>query len=288
MPSDFSLSADDYHSDPCPVPSLSSSIAKILINQSPKHAWWAHPRLNPSYRSVEDSRFDIGSAAHMMLLEKRSDKMTVVNADDWRTKVAKEARDEAWASGRIPILSRHFDKVSEMVACAQIYIATTELAGVFGNGQSEASIRWQEGNSWCRARLDLLSEVFNVILDYKTTENAEPEAFIRQIGRMDYDLQAEFYVRGINAQEAGYKEPVFVFLAQEISPPYSCSLVSLANSYRAIGQKKVEKALALWEECMTTNCWPAYSARVAYAEPRPWDLEILDEPIPDATGEIEP
>jgi len=277
MPSDFTLSADDYHSDPCPAPSLSSSIAKILINQSPKHAWYAHPRLNPSYKPVEDSRFDIGSVAHMMLLEKRSDRVTIVNADDWRTKAAKEAREEAWSNGRIPILARHFDKVSEMTDQARVYVQTTELAGIFENGHAEVSMRWQEGNAWCRSRLDLLSETFNVILDYKTTENAEQEAFIRQIGRMDYDLQAEFYVRGANAQEAGYKEPVFVFLAQEISAPYSCSLVSLANSYRAVGQKKVERALAVWKNCVATNRWPAYSAAIAYAEPRPWDMEILEE-----------
>ena len=272
------LSADDYHSDPCPIPSLSSSIAKILINQSPRHAWYAHPRLNPSYKPVEDSRFDIGSAAHMMLLEKRSDKITVVNADDWRTKAAKESRDEARANGRIPMLARHFDKVSEMTIQAQTYIATTELAGIFKNGHAEVSIQWQEGTAWCRSRLDLLSETLNVILDYKTTENAEPEAFIRQIGRMDYDLQAEFYVRGTNAQEVGYKEPVFIFLAQEISSPYSCSLVSLANSYRAVGQKKVERALSIWKECTAMNKWSAYSTRVAYAEPRPWDLAELDQP----------
>ena len=66
------------------------------------------------------------------------------------------------------------------------------------------------------------------ILDYKTTENAEPETFIRQIGRMSYDLQAEFYVRGGKAVIE--REPIFIFLAQEISEPYSCSLVGLANS----------------------------------------------------------
>jgi PDDEXK-like domain of unknown function (DUF3799) len=281
------LSADDYHSDPCPVPSLSSSIAKILINQSPKHAWYAHPRLNPSYKPVEDSRFDIGSVAHMMLLEKRSDRITIVNADDWRTKAAKEAREEARANSRFPILARHHDRVSEMVVQAQAYIATTELAGILENSHSEVSIRWREGNAWCRSRLDLLSESFNVILDYKTTENAEPEAFIRQIGRMDYDLQAEFYVRGTHAQEFCQKEPVFIFLAQEISQPYSCSLVSLANSYRAVGQQKVEKALSLWKHCTAHNTWAAYSTRIAYAEPRPYEMEVLDEPVVTESEETE-
>ena len=40
------------------------SIAKVLITQSPLHAWYQHPRLNPNFQSDHDSRFDIGSAAH--------------------------------------------------------------------------------------------------------------------------------------------------------------------------------------------------------------------------------
>ena len=35
----------DYHKDPSPTPSLSSSIAKLLVNESPYHAYRQHPRL---------------------------------------------------------------------------------------------------------------------------------------------------------------------------------------------------------------------------------------------------
>ena len=38
-------SHEEYLSDPCPEPSLSRSIADILMAQSPLHAWCAHPRL---------------------------------------------------------------------------------------------------------------------------------------------------------------------------------------------------------------------------------------------------
>jgi hypothetical protein len=45
------ISAADYFSDKLsPVPSLNSSIAKLLITRSPKHAWMQHPRLNPNYK----------------------------------------------------------------------------------------------------------------------------------------------------------------------------------------------------------------------------------------------
>ena len=271
----YSLPATRYHADPCPQPSLSNSIANILISQSPLHAWHAHSRLNPNYQPETDSRFDLGSAAHMLLLERDLTKIAVVAADDWRTKVAKEARDVARSNGQFSVLARHYASMVQMVAAARTFIASTELAGILDTGLPEQTVIWQEGSAWCRARPDLLSAAHKVILDYKTTENAEPEAFIRQIGRMGYDLQAEWYTRGLAAFGP---EPTFVFLAQEISAPYACSLVGLANSYRAVGQSKVERALGLWKRCTETNTWPSYSTRICYAEPRPYELVEIDTP----------
>ena len=39
------VTAKDYHADCCESVSLNSTIAKILVSQSPKHAWLKHPRL---------------------------------------------------------------------------------------------------------------------------------------------------------------------------------------------------------------------------------------------------
>jgi len=60
----------NYHLDKSNnPPSLSRSVAHILLTQTPYHAWLAHPRLNPDYMPDEDSKFDIGTATHAMLLE---------------------------------------------------------------------------------------------------------------------------------------------------------------------------------------------------------------------------
>lgn len=271
------LDAPSYHADPAPTPSLSNSIANTLITQSPLHARHQHPRLNPNYVPEQDSRFDLGSAAHMMLLERRIDGIVIVEAKDWKKKAAQEARDEARAEGKYPILARHYEQVQLMVGAATAFIETTELAGLFTAGIPEQTVLWQEGSVWCRCRPDLVARLFAnpVILDYKTTENAEPDAFIRQIPRMGYDVQAEFYVRGVKT--ITQIEPTFVFLVQEISAPYACSLVALSNAYRAIGQQKVERAIGLWQRCMERNEWPSYSTRIAYAEPPSWALLEMDE-----------
>src|SRR3990167_1335678 len=207
------ISAEVYHADPCDESSLSSSVAKVLLNQSPRHAWMQHPKLNPDYRPEENSRFDLGSAAHALLLEGNQAKIAIIEADDWRTKKAKEERDEARANGLLPILVKHDFALKAMVKAANEFIETTELKGIFENGKPEQTVIWQEGDIWCRARPDWLTNDNKIILDYKTTDSAAPEVFIRQIPRMGYDLQSEFYDRGI------YRlfdlMPVFNFLRQK-------------------------------------------------------------------------
>jgi hypothetical protein len=269
--------ADQYHADPAPTASLSSSIANILLTESPKHAWLAHPRLNPKYVRETDSRFDLGSAAHMMLLERRSDAIVRVAADDWRTKAAKEARDAAQAEGKYAVLERQYDDIVAMCTVAREFVAASELGDILVTGEPEQTLIWQEGVTHFRCRPDMLSQDRRVVLDYKSTGSASPEAFSKQIGRMNYDLQAEFYVRGIEA--ATGIAPVFVFLAQEITPPYACSLTSLSNAYRAIGQAKVQHARSIWERCMRDNDWPAYDNQIHYVEPPPWQLNELERDL---------
>jgi hypothetical protein len=277
-PGIHNIPADTYHADPAPTASLSSSVAGILLEQSPYHAWLAHPRLNPHYvREAVDSRFDLGSAAHMMLLERRVDRIVIVEAPDWRTKAAKEAREAAAAAGQFAILRRHYDAVTEMVAVAHQFMATTELAGLLEEGEAERAVLWQEGDLWYRCRPDLLSKDRRICLDYKTTASAAPEAFSRQIGRMGYDLQSEFYRRGVH--RASSIEPAFIFLAQEITAPFACSLMSLSNAYRTVGEAKVERARTIWERCLRTNTWPSYPTEICYVEPSMWQLaDVEDEP----------
>jgi hypothetical protein len=282
------IGADAYHAGCTPAPALSNSIAKILLEQSPAHAWLNHSQLNPNYKPSESSRFDLGTAAHDLILEGGTAKICVIQPEDYRSKPTKaepdgaipkgwtnnairEARDQARSNGLVPVLPWDYASTKHMVDVANKFIAGSELAGIFGQGKPEQTIVWQEGETWCKSRLDWLSDDYRIILDYKTTDSAEPEAFIRQIGRMGYDMQAAFYTRGLEAVTG--KRAVFVFLAQEIEPPYACSLVALSNAFIDIAEAKVNSAIHLWSECMSSGNWPAYDGRIRYAEPAGWQLQ---------------
>lgn len=274
-PGIYNLTAEQYHADPAPTASLSSSIANILLDQSPLHAWLAHPRLNPAFERETNSRFDLGSAAHMMLLERREDKIVVVKANDWRTNAAKDARAAAQANGQFAILEHQFVDVVAMCQAAHDYLLTTELSDMLATGDAEQSVLWQEDDLWYRCRPDLISKDRRVILDYKSTASAAPDFIARQIGRMGYDLQNEMYTRGLQAVGTE-RRPAFVFLFQEIKKPYACSLASLSNTFIEVGKLKVTHAMKLWQTCVTTDTWPGYSEKILYIDPKPWEAAELD------------
>jgi hypothetical protein len=276
------MTADEYHADPAQTPSLSASVGKILMSKSAYHAWLAHPRLNPKYQAEESGTFDIGTAAHALLLEGSRAKICVIEADDWRTKAAKEARDQARASGLTPILARHNVAVIRMVDAAKAFIETTELSGIFQDGAPEQTLVWKDNGVACRSRLDWLTKDRRVILDYKSSASAQPDWFSRQIANMGYDFQAAFYLRGLKA--CGHPNAQFVFLAQEVEPPHACSLHGIAPSMFAIAEAKVQRAIDLWRQCLTTGKWPAYDNRVHWAEATAWQMTQHEESLLEAAA----
>lgn len=261
-----SLPAGDYHADPCEQPSLSSSIAHILCTRSPAHAWAAHPKLNPNYQPREDPRFDVGTAAHAIMLE-QDNAIVIVNADDWRKKDAQEARDLARAQGKIPLLAKTFEEVGEMLIAVTRQLTDHHARpALFQDGLAEQTLIWDEpGDVVCRARLDWLRDDRATIDDLKTTtRSASPDSYARQLFGVGGDIQAAFYLRGV--QELYGATPEFRWVVVETSPPYALSVISPGPDILSIGAKKVAYAINLWRQCLATDDWPGYPQDICYAE----------------------
>lgn len=273
------MSAEAYHADPCSAPSLSSSVAQILLRESPYKAWYSHPRLNPEYKEVHEEKFDLGTAAHSLLLESISN-IVIVAADSWRTKAAKEQRDAARASGRVALLEHHHQKVAAMVKAAQEFIGTSEIGPYWVLGESEVTGIWQEGPTWLRCRFDRITKDRKVIMDYKTTEDASPDGFQRQMLRMGYHIQEAFYrraVRQIDGIEAN-----FAFLAQSTEPPHECTLHGCDPALQEIADADVEQAIQMWTHCVKTSDWPSYDKRIHWAMPSTWLMQKHEERLQEA------
>lgn len=274
----YTMPADEYHADPCPSPSLSSSIGRTIIAASPLHAWTAHPRLNPAYVAEEKEAFDLGSAAHALLLE-GADRMCVIDADSYRTKDAKEARDAARARGAHPVLATKYRDVQAMAQRAHEAIARCpDLSGLtLADGKAEQVAIWQEGDAWMRARFDWIANDRRVILDYKTTAaSASPELWPRTMAGMGGEFQGAFYHLA-NERTGGPEGAKFVFIVQETTPPYACALQGLSPAYLDLGYSKVREAIATWQRCMKSAIWPAYEPRICWMEPPAWETARWEE-----------
>lgn len=269
----------DYIRDPAPKPSLSASIAHILLSQSPRHAWLAHPRLNPQWTPEEAENMDLGTIAHAKLLEGDESRVVIVEAADWRTNLAKAARDDARALGKLPILRHKFAAVEEMVAAARKAISEApEIAKAFAEGAPEQTLVWQDGSVYCRCRPDWLTHDGRLAIDYKTTgASAEPDSWGRgPLLSMGYDIQAGFGLRGIKALHKP-RGCSFVFMVQETEPPYAVSFVGLSPEFEAFADQKVRRAIEAWNFCLETDTWPSYPSRICWADPPAWAVTRWEE-----------
>ena len=273
MRNNFDLSAAEYHADPAPEPSLSASIAHILCNDSPLHAWTAHPRLNPQAVEEEKDIFDLGTVVHALLLE-GTNVAEWLPFPDWRTNAAKAARSTARAAGKIAILEKHRSGIEQMSISAWAQLEHIEAHAFLPNfGKPEQTLIWQEENGpWCRARLDWLTNDFKHIYDYKSTgASANPEVVSRTLFGSGWDIQAAFYVRGLKAI-AG-TEATFQFIVQENYPPYALSMIALGPDVMMLAEKKVIYAIDLWRSCLESGTWPGYPQQTYFASLPPWEEE---------------
>lgn len=262
-----------YHRDEVGIdaPCLSSSIASILLRDSPQHAYVAHPKLGGVPR--EDSEtFDLGTAAHDYILEGTEDRYAIIDAEDWRTKAAKEARTRAREDGRTPLLRRHVESVRAMSQAVRSQLAAFEDAPMpLADGHPEQTLVWQDGGVWCKARLDWLSTDRRTIDDLKTgAVSARPEAWTRTLYGAGRDLQAAFYLRGLKAITG--HDATFRFVVAENAYPYAVSVIALSPEALAHADAKVQRAIEAWGRCLHYDSWPGYPTRTCYVDPPAWAL----------------
>ena len=279
----YDIPAQVYHADPCPAPSLSSSLAQRICLHSAAHARQAHPRLNLDAEPENNEAFDIGRAAHALLLE-GSTAVTVIDAKDYRTNVAKDARDQAWARGLTPILAPRWNDVQQMVTSLRLQLAQHQdsgSAGMFLNGEPERTLVWQEDGYgvWCRARLDWLRQTPLSVDDFKTTSgSANPEVWSRSMFQNGWDIQAAWYLRGLQILTG--HPATFRYCVQETYPPYACSVISLGPDALMLAEKKCLYALDIWRACLTSGDWTGYPRQTCYATLPPWhEAEWLEKEL---------
>lgn len=265
------ISGEHYHSDPCAVPSLSSTLARLLLNRSPRHAWTAHPRLNPDHQGKDSKTFDVGRAAHRAVLGKGGDFVAypshvLAKNGAASTAYAKEWAVEMRARGLTPLKAEEVEAVNDMAG--EIMGRLSAMGISFSPARSELTAIAEIDGVMCRAMVDHAPLNSRMPLwDIKTTTDASPDAVIRSVTSWGYDIQAAHYLKVWEAATGERRRFRFIFVEKEA--PFEVSIVELLNEpgdeadWFADAESKCAEARRIWGECLRDDQWPGYPNQIA-------------------------
>ncbi|WP_087587690.1 PD-(D/E)XK nuclease-like domain-containing protein [Prescottella equi] len=252
-----------YHSD---RGSLSSSGARKLLPPSCPAIF----RYEQDHPRESTTAFDLGHAAHTLVLGYGAE-IVEVKAGAWSTKAAKEAREQAYAEGKTPLLSKEVAQVHGMAAALK---AHPLAAALFADGEPERSMYWRDDETgvMLRMRPDWLPNQSTgrlIVTDYKTSVDSNPDVFGKSAANFCYHQQAAWYLEGLAALGIS-NDAAFVFVVQSKTPPYLVSVVELHHDALMLGRRLNRRAIDIYADCHANNHWPGWGDDVALVDLPNW------------------
>lgn len=247
-----------------------------LLGKSPAH--YLHNIVSPSTDDT-DAR-QRGRVVHLSVFEpERFARDVVVYSErragkEWEVFKAKHA-------GREIITSRLSDTATAIADAVRRHpMAARYVAG----GKPEHTVRWryespriQHLEPWgmdCKGRLDFVAEC-GAVVDLKTTRDASPTGFAKEVLRYEYHAQAAFYVDGYEAM-TGVRLP-FVFVAVESVAPYVVQVYRADDEVLSLGRERYEALLAHLNVCRRESRWPGYAETEMSLELPRWARPLEDD-----------
>lgn len=264
------LAEHTYHADPIPAGSLSSTDAKHIL-KSPMHY-----RHYTDFGMAPRTTFDHGHVIHKLILGEGME-LAVMPFDSWRTKEAREHRDQSREANKVPILEH---ELTPLMDIANTVLDDPSVGPYFtGEGESELSMFYQhpEHGVWMRGRVDRMVKDSDrtILIDVKTTRDADPNEFGRTAAKFGYDLQRAWYK---HMWEALTGDTVcFLHVLIGLEEPTTLSVVELDEDFDWTGQELMNRALARYAECAKTNTWPGYPTTPTTVTPPNYHLHALED-----------
>lgn len=250
----YDLDETAYHADTSLAPelgrSLSQSGAKTLLH-SPRRFAFERDHGRPP----KDS-FDLGGLAHELVLRGGDNRIRVIDAYDWRTKAAQQAKKDAHA-GRLTPVNR-----ADLLAASKIAHAVRRdpLAGaIFSEGRPEVSLYWidDETGITCRARLDWLRHGTSkdCLVDLKTAAygRGTEDAFGKSAASYDYPMQAAHYIDGWRALTG--EDLPFLTVTVETEAPHFVTVGYYQPEDIEAGRERMRAARLEYAERESSGRW---------------------------------
>lgn len=163
--------------------------------------------------------------------------------------------------GRIVLSPEVWEQLHAMAAAVHAHPAAHALLTSVP-GEAEKSVYWKDPTTGvlCRCRPDWWRDDW-IIPDLKTTDDASPEGFAKSMANWRYDVQAAFYIDGIEAA-TGKRPKAFIFIAVEKKPPYAVGVYKLDSESEELGRLQYQHDLRVYAECLANDNWPGYGDKI--------------------------
>ena len=263
------MTNEAYHARP----EISSSDVKAVAGKSLAH--WKGKVWKDS------SAFALGSAVHALVLEPEK-KLVMRGPEDRRGNKWKEAQLIADIDGKILLTEGDYD-LAEKIAAPVINHEVVKAWIADPSFVAEASFFAEDYLTGVKikCRPDGYLPDAGIVFDIKTTRDASPEGFPREIRNYGYDLQAAFYLRCL--REAGYAAHTFIFVAVEKEAPYAVGLHALTDGYLAVADARVTATLEKISRAEASNLFPTGWPLINHVDLPRWQTAEPEDDVFDET-----
>ena len=274
----YRMSEVEYHRDPFSkrVPALSSSTAKLLVDECPAYVAHHLQRLGGEEKPPS-TEMEEGTVGHC-LISGNEPPVRVVNFLDFKTKAAREQRDDARRLGLVPMVPHRYAELQQ--AAKVIRKRILAFGYPINKGRTEQVIAWWEEADdgtpvLCRGMLDKLwlGVLGAEIADFKKIRSANPVVIQRHLREYGYDIQQAAYtsaVTKLRPELAGRVNFTFLFFCPD--PPYLVTPCKPSGSIQELGEMRWRRAVNTWAKCLKTKKWPGYTETFIQPEAPVWAM----------------
>lgn len=201
-----------------------------------------------------------GQMVHKLVLEPDTfdDEFAVMPEVDRRTKEGKAIWSKFASGNGDKMLVRQADY--ETALAMKNALLQNDLVAKLLSGKHEVPLFWTDEltGEKCKVRLDCFTPLSSgaIVIDYKSTNDASTESFMRSAVNYGYDFQAAMYSEGV--KKVTGKDAVFYFIAQEKEPPYAFNVLAADDRFVKRGYDTFRELLGIYHECKVSGNWYGY------------------------------
>jgi hypothetical protein len=251
-PGAHDLSIEDYHA--------SAGISRSAISElkkSPLHYWEMY--INKHKKKEPSREMIIGSAVHTLFLEPNlfEHYFAIRKKFDGRSNEGKKYKKdfEKKSLGKTIIEEDWVDTIGNIVESLNGHAKATRI---IKDASVEKSYYWVDNDTGllCKARPDIYNQNLQILSDLKTTKEADPDSFRRNLISGDYHIQAAMQREGIY-RITGKVVNDFVFIVAPTERPYKPYIYRIEEEVIEQGLFEFKQALGLLSMCYQSNKWDA-------------------------------